>query len=157
MLYQAFQNQMDLTEPLRSLAASALSLLNIASGGTPKSGTRRVAAALELVTRSKLTYRRPSYGIDRVLVGNRELAVIEEAAYTTPFGTLLRFKRVGAPAQPKVLLVAPMSGHFATLLRNTVKTMAQDHDVYITDWHNPRDIPLSEGTFGLADYTEHLI
>ena len=56
-----------------------------------------------------------------------------------------------------MLLVAPMSGHFATLLRGTVKTLLQDHDVYITDWHNPRDIPRSEGRFGLDDYTEHLI
>jgi poly(3-hydroxybutyrate) depolymerase len=157
MLYQAFQNQMDLTEPLRSSAASALTFLNLAPSGTPKTAARRVAAALELITRSKLTYRRPSYGIDKVMVGNRELAVIEEAIYKTPFGTLLRFNRIGAPVQPKILLVAPMSGHFATLLRNTVKTLAQDHDVYITDWHNPRDIPLCEGTFGLEDYTEHLI
>ena len=157
MLYQAFQNQMDLTEPLRSTAASALTFLNMAPGGTPKTAARRIAAALELITRSKLTYRRPSYGIDKVMVGNRELAVIEEAVYKTPFGTLLRFNRIGAPEQPKILLVAPMSGHFATLLRNTVKTLAQDHDVYITDWHNPRDIPLCEGPFGLEDYTEHLI
>jgi len=157
MLYQAFQNQMDFTEPLRSSAASALTLLNHLPGGAPKTTARRVAAALELITRSKLTYRRPSYGIDKVLVGNRELAVVEEAVYRTPFGTLLRFNRIGAPAQPKILLVAPMSGHFATLLRNTVQTLLQDHDVYITDWHNPRDIPLGEGTFGLADYTEHLI
>ncbi|MFX5949014.1 polyhydroxyalkanoate depolymerase, partial [Acinetobacter baumannii] len=56
-----------------------------------------------------------------------------------------------------MLLVAPMSGHFATLLRNTVKTLLQDHDVYITDWHNPRDIPLDHGRFGLEDYTDHLI
>jgi poly(3-hydroxybutyrate) depolymerase len=157
MLYQAFQNQMDLTEPLRSSAASVLTFLNMVPGGTPKTAARRAAAALELITRSKLTYRRPSYGIDKVMVGNRELAVIEEAVYKTPFGTLLRFNRIGAPAQPKILLVAPMSGHFATLLRNTVKTLAQDHDVYITDWHNPRDIPLCEGNFGLEDYTEHLI
>lgn len=129
MLYQAFQNQMDLTEPLRSSAASALTLLNTLPGAAPKVASRRMAAALELVTRSKLTYRRPSYGIDKVMVGNRELAVIEEAACKTPFGTLLRFNRIGAPMQPKVLLVAPMSGHFATLLRNTVKTLAQDHDV----------------------------
>ena len=56
-----------------------------------------------------------------------------------------------------MLLVAPMSGHFATLLRGTVKTLLQDHDVYITDWHNPRDIPLIEGPFGLDDFTEHII
>src|SRR6266705_4601075 len=104
MLYQAFQNHMDFTEPLRSSAASALTLLNTLPGPTPKTASRRAAAALELVTRSKLTHRRPCYGIDKVMVGNRELAVIEEATYKTPFGTLLRFNRVGAPVQPKVLL-----------------------------------------------------
>ena len=92
-----------------------------------------------------------------MLVGNRELAVTEEVAYATPFGSLLHFRKEDAPEQPRVLLVAPMSGHFATLLRGTVKTLLQDHDVYITDWHNARDIPLDDGHFGLDDYTEHLI
>ena len=89
--------------------------------------------------------------------GNREYAVTEKVEFSTPFGSLLHFVKDGAPAQPRLLLVAPMSGHFATLLRNTVKTLLQDHDVYITDWHNPRDIPLDAGTFALDDYTEHLI
>jgi polyhydroxyalkanoate depolymerase len=91
------------------------------------------------------------------MVGNRELKVQEEVTFSTPFGSLLRFKKVDAPEQPRMLLVAPMSGHFATLLRGTVKTLLQDHDVYITDWHNPRDIPLNAGRFGLEDYTDHLI
>jgi len=72
-----------------------------------------------------------------VLVGNQELKVTEEVVYATPFGSLLRFKKENSPEQPRMLLVAPMSGHFATLLRGTVKTLLQDHDVYITDWHNP--------------------
>ncbi len=76
------------------------------------------------------------------MVGNRELEVTEEVVYATPFGSLLHFKKENSPEQPRMLLVAPMSGHFATLLRGTVKTLLQDHDVYITDWHNPRDIPL---------------
>jgi polyhydroxyalkanoate depolymerase len=90
------------------------------------------------------------------MVGNRELGVTEEVAYATPFGSLLHFKKENRRAAA-LLLVAPMSGHFATLLRGTVKTLLQDHDVYITDWHNPRDIPLEHGRFGLDDYTEHLI
>ena len=77
--------------------------------------------------------------------------------FSTPFGSLLHFIKDSAPEQPRMLLVAPMSGHFATLLRGTVKTLLQDHDVYITDWHNPRDIPLETGKFGLDEYTEHLI
>jgi len=83
--------------------------------------------------------------------------VKEEVVHATPFGTLLRFRKQDGPEQPKLLLVAPMSGHFATLLRGTVTTLLQDHDVHITDWHNPRDIPLSAGRFGLDDYTEHVI
>ncbi|MEL4403016.1 polyhydroxyalkanoate depolymerase, partial [Shewanella algae] len=88
---------------------------------------------LELISRSTLTYDRPAYGIDSVMIGNREVGVTEEIAYATPFGSLLHFKKDGVGEQPRMLLVAPMSGHFATLLRGTVKTLLQDHDVYITD------------------------
>jgi poly(3-hydroxybutyrate) depolymerase len=157
MLYQAYQNHMDLTEPWRNGASSALKYLNLVPQGMSDRLVARLSAALELISRSSLTYARPAYGIDSVQVGNRELAVTEEVTYATPFGSLLRFKKEDGPDQPKVLLVAPMSGHFATLLRGTVKTLLQDHDVYITDWHNPRDIPRDEGRFGLDDYTQHLI
>jgi len=148
---------MDLTEPWRSGAASALKYLNLVPQDTSDRLFTRLAAALELISRSSLTYARPAYGIDRVRVGNRDLEVTEDVAYATPFGSLLHFKKQDAPEQPRMLLVAPMSGHFATLLRGTVKTLLQDHDVYITDWHNPRDIPLDKGRFGLDDYTAHLI
>jgi polyhydroxyalkanoate depolymerase len=157
MLYQAYQNHMDLTEPWRSGASSALKYLHLVPQGMSDKLVARLSAALELISRSSLTYTRPPYGIDSVQVGNRELAVTEEVTYATPFGSLLRFKKEDGPEQPKVLLVAPMSGHFATLLRGTVKTLLQDHDVHITDWHNPRDIPRQEGPFGLDDYTQHLI
>lgn len=157
MYYQAFQNQMDLTAPWRAGASSALKFLNLVPQGMSDQVVGRLSAALELISRSTLTYHRPAYGIDSVMVGNREIGVTEEVAYATPFGSLLHFKKDGVSEQPRMLLVAPMSGHFATLLRGTVKTLLQDHDVYITDWHNPRDIPRSEGCFGLDDYTEHLI
>jgi poly(3-hydroxybutyrate) depolymerase len=157
MIYQAYQNHMDLTEPWRSGAANALKYLNLVPQGTSDRMFGRLAAALELISRSALTYARPDYGIGTVMVGNREVAVTEEVAYATPFGSLLHFRKEDGPEQPRMLLVAPMSGHFATLLRGTVKTLLQDHDVHITDWHNPRDIPLSAGRFGLDDYTAHLI
>ena len=157
MYYQAFQNHMDLTAPWRSGASSALKFLHLVPQGMSDQVVGRLSAALELISRSTLTYHRPAYGIDSVMVGNREVAVTEEIAYATPFGSLLHFKKEGVAEQPRMLLVAPMSGHFATLLRGTVKTLLQDHDVYITDWHNPRDIPRSEGRFGLDDYTVHLI
>ncbi len=177
MMYQAYQNQMDLLGPWRAGAASAMKFLNLVPQGifesgffdkataarfTAKNGPSeklfgRLAAAFELISRTSLTYARPDYAIGPVMVGNRELDVTEEVVSATPFGSLLHFKKEGSPLQPQVLLVAPMSGHFATLLRQTVKTLLQDHDVFITDWHNPRDIPLSAGKFGLDEYTEHLI
>jgi polyhydroxyalkanoate depolymerase len=157
MMYQAYQNHMDLTAPWRTGASAALKYLNLVPQGVSDRFVGRLGAALELISRSTLTYDRPAYGIDSVMVGNRELAVTEEVVYATPFGSLLRFKKEDSPGQPRLLLVAPMSGHFATLLRGTVKTLLQDHDVYITDWHNPRDIPLQQGRFGLEDYTDHLI
>ncbi|MES1162758.1 MAG: polyhydroxyalkanoate depolymerase, partial [Rhizobacter sp.] len=99
----------------------------------------------------------PAWRIDEVMVKGEKVVVVEEVIVTTPFATLLRFRKPGVPAQPKVLVVAPMSGHFATLLRDTVRTVLQDHDVYVTDWHNVRDVPLAEGRFGLDEYTQHVI
>jgi polyhydroxyalkanoate depolymerase len=104
-----------------------------------------------------LTHTRPPFGIGSITVGNRQVEVHEEAAATTPFATLLHFKKDIATTQPRVLLVAPLSGHFATLLRATVRTMLPDHDVFITDWHNARDVPLIAGRFGVDEYVEHLI
>jgi polyhydroxyalkanoate depolymerase len=157
LLYQAYQNQTDLMAPWRTGATHALKYLNLLPQGISEKFFRRLSAALELISRTSLTYTRPAYGIDKVMVGNQELEVTEEITFATPFGSLLHFKKENAPEQPRLLLVAPMSGHFATLLRGTVQTLLQDHDVYITDWHNPRDIPLHRGRFGFDDYTEHLI
>ena len=113
---------------------------------------RNLTAAYELIARAGLTHHRPPFGVDTVMVGNREVEVREEAALVTPFGTLLHFKKDIEAAQPRVLLVAPLSGHFATLLRGTVRTMLPEHDVYITDWHNARDVPLAR-TAGSASTT----
>src|SRR6218665_2273890 len=157
MMYQAYQNHVDLTAPWRTGASAALKYLNLIPPGTSEKLFGRLAAALELISPSALTYHRPEFDIGTVMVGNSEHEVTEEVTFKTPFGSLLHFKKENAPEQPRMLLVAPMSGHFATLLRGTVKTLLQDHDVYITDWHNPRDIPLNQGKFGLDEYTEHLI
>jgi poly(3-hydroxybutyrate) depolymerase len=156
MLYQAYQAHADLMVPVRALASLGAS--RIAPPFTENLGiARNIMAACELIARAKLTHHRPPFGIDAVMVGNREVAVREEAAQVTPFGTLLHFKKDIDMAQPRVLLVAPLSGHFATLLRATVNTMLADHDVYITDWHNARDVALSEGGFGFDDFIQHLI
>ena len=158
MLYQAYQLQSDLMSPMRLLAqgSSAALWMNQTEG----SYLRKVSASMEVFSRMRLTHSRPPYGIDTVQVGERTMAVTEEAVLTMPFGTLLHFKKDIAsdlPAQPPVLLVAPLSGHFATLLRETAKTLLQDHDVYITDWHNARDVALRHGPFGLDDYIDHMI
>lgn len=157
MLYLAYQAQSDIANPARTLAQAAIVALGSrALLGQPIS-LRAAAAGYEMVTRAGLTHVRPPYQIDSVRVGNREVPVSEEAALTLPFGTLLHFRKDIEIAQSKVLVVAPMSGHFATLLRNTVATLLQDHDVYITDWHNARDVPLADGPFGYDDYVDYLI
>jgi polyhydroxyalkanoate depolymerase len=155
MLYQAYQAHNDIMVPVRALAG----LATAASGWRPADQTvlRNLTAAYELIARAGLTHQRPPFGVDRVTVGNREVEVTEEVTLRTPFATLLHFKKDVAQAQPRVLLVAPLSGHFATLLRSTVRTMLPEHDVYITDWHNARDVPTRDGHFGFDDYVDHLI
>ncbi len=158
MMYRAYQAQVDVLEPFRMASRMASDIMSVSWPGlTDTAPARSLAAAAELFGRAHLSYKRPDFGIDRVTVGNREIEVVEEAAHRTPFGTLLHFKKDLQTAQPRVLIVAPMSGHFATLLRDTVRTMLADHDVYITDWHNARDIPLSKGTFGFGEFVAHLI
>ena len=115
-------------------------------------------AAMDMVANTKLHADRPPYRIDSVLSGNMDVAVREELVAATPFCDLLHFvKDEGGAVQPKILLVAPISGHFATLLRNTVQTLLRDHDVYITDWKNARDIPVAAGAFGFDDYVDHIV
>jgi poly(3-hydroxybutyrate) depolymerase len=118
---------------------------------------RKLAAACELFSLSRLTHRRPAFGIDSVQCGDRLCPVEEQTVFSTPFATLIRFAKPEADPQPPVLLVAPMSGHFATLLRETARTLLTDHDVYITDWHNAREVPLGAGRFGLDEYIEHVM
>jgi poly(3-hydroxybutyrate) depolymerase len=134
MLYQAYQLQSDVNAPLRLMSqiGSAVFGLGNADGGV----LRKVSAALDVFSRLRLTHSRPDYGIHAVTLGEDAVRVQEEVVLDLPFGRLLHFKKnLGAALenQPKVLLVAPLSGHFATLLRETVRTLLQDHDVYITD------------------------
>jgi len=158
MLYQAYQAHSDIMIPVRNWAGTALRTLGQPLMGIADNAVlRNLTAAYELIARAGLTHARPAFGVDGVTVGNREMAVHEHAALTTPFGTLLRFKKDVDMPQPRVLLVAPLSGHFSTLLRGTVRTMLPEHDVYITDWHNVRDVPLAHGRFGFDDYIAHLI
>jgi poly(3-hydroxybutyrate) depolymerase len=158
MLYQAYQAQSDVMVPVRAWAGRALHVIGGQWVGIADSVMlRNLSAAYELIARAGLTHDRPAFAINNVKVGNREVAVHEHAALSTPFGTLLHFRKDVDTAQPRVLLVAPLSGHFSTLLRGTVRTMLPEHDVYITDWHNVRDVALAHGRFGLDEYVEHLI
>jgi polyhydroxyalkanoate depolymerase len=157
MLYLAYQTHTDIMVPVRMFAEAGLNALAPWAAADDLKVLRNLTAAYELITRAGLTHERPPYGIDSVRVGNREVAVREEAVDVTPFGTLLRFKKDVDIAQPKVLVVAPLSGHFATLLRSLVRTMLPDHDVCITDWHNARNVGIDEGRFGFDDYVSHLI
>ncbi len=174
MHYLAYEIQSNLAAPLRALARQAVEAsdgwtsgaMDGWLGGLP--AWRMMTAGWSLLADTRLSHTRPPFGIDEIAVGRRTVKVREEAALATPFGTLLRFAKEGPLAngngavaaeaeQPKVLVVAPLSGHFATLLRGTVRTLLREHDVYITDWHNARDVPLSAGTFGFDEYVDHLI
>jgi poly(3-hydroxybutyrate) depolymerase len=157
MLYLAYQAHTDFMVPVRTLADFAIKAMTPVQSTGTIAFTRNLTAAYELISRAGLSHKRPPFGIDSVMVGNEEVAVHEEAARVTPFGTLLHFKKDIDAAQPRVLLVAPLSGHFATLLRATVRTLLADHDVYITDWHNVRDVPRAKGRFGFDEYIQHIV
>jgi poly(3-hydroxybutyrate) depolymerase len=156
VIYEAYQSHADSMWPLRRVTRHVAAALD--GHGTGRSLTQRqLAAACKVFNLAEITHRRPAWGIDRVGAGDAEVTVMEERIVATPFATLLRFRKAGGPAGEKVLVVAPMSGHFATLLRDTVRTLLGEHDVHVTDWHNARDVPLAAGRFALEEYTEHLI
>ena len=120
MLYRAYQNQADLLSPSR-LAAQYLGKA-LWKDGTDRTMMRRLAAQFEVFSRMRLTHSRPAYGIDSVTVDGTQVVVHEEKTLVSPFGTLLHFRKDIQAVHPPVLLVAPLSGHFATLLRETVRT-----------------------------------
>jgi polyhydroxyalkanoate depolymerase len=158
MIYEAYQARDDMLAPFRAAAEVAAALFDRGRAGPFGNLLLRTAAAgTELFARAKLVHERPPFGIEAVVVGEREALIVEEAALETPFATLLHFKKDIAVEQPRVLVVAPMAGHFATLLRDTVRSLLPDNDVYITDWHNARDIARGEGPFALDDYIDHII
>jgi polyhydroxyalkanoate depolymerase len=159
MMYQMYQAQCDAMSPLRVASSFARASLGPtdATSRLQNLFTRNASASYEMIARGGLTHTRPPFGIDSVTVAGEAVAVTEETADRTPFATLLHFVKDTAVAQPRVLIVAPLSGHFSTLLRGTVRTMLADHDVYLTDWHNARDVPARAGAFGVDGYVEHVI
>ena len=121
---------------------------------TPMS--RTVAANSELFTRLMRRYHKPEWGISHVVIDGQDVDIAEEVAIDKPFCRLLHFRKTKPLDQPKLLIVAPLSGHFATLLRDTVRTALVDHDVWVTDWVDAKMVPVSEGAFHLDDYVEHV-
>ncbi|MBI1329195.1 MAG: polyhydroxyalkanoate depolymerase [Alphaproteobacteria bacterium] len=158
MLYAAYQARADLLAPWRAQSELWSALLREPMAGPAINPLlRTISATAAVFADTKVIHDRPDFGIDSVESGGQTLAVTEEVSWSTPFGTLLHFRKDTPQPGPRVLLVAPMAGHFATLLRNTLRTLLIDHDVYITDWHNARDVPREAGKFGLDEYIDHVI
>jgi poly(3-hydroxybutyrate) depolymerase len=161
-LYWFYEMSHVALNPSRAMAdATKLLFRNPLNPLTPTTFGKSIAAACEVFERSTRRYGRPEWDIHDALVGGERVPVNIEAPWQRPFCRLLHFARVfdRAPRrpQPKLLVVAPMSGHFATLLRGTVEALLPNHDVYITDWADARMVPISEGRFDLDDYIDYLI
>lgn len=157
MNYQLYQAYADLSDPSRTVARALAKLLGQSALGTPlNSALRPASAAMDVFACTRITHQAPAFGIKNVHGSGLPQAVNEAVVYATPFCSLVHFAKPSDGLQPRVLVVAPMSGHFATLLRGTVRTLLRDHDVYITHWHNARDVPLTAGPFGLDDYIGHI-
>jgi poly(3-hydroxybutyrate) depolymerase len=164
MLYQFYEAQRSLMEPFADFAQAASKLFGNGSGFSQFPMAQRVSAAYDLLYRLGKDYEKPEFNIKSVPVGDAEVVIQEVVELEKPFCQLRRFKRftddpntlTALKKQPVVLVVAPLSGHYATLLRDTVRTMLQDHKVYITDWKNARIVPLSDGKFHLDDYINYV-
>ena len=163
MLYQLYETQRSLMEPFSDFAQAAAKMYS-QPPFKQAPFAQRVSAGLDLMYRLAKDYERPQFEIKTVDVNGVSVAIHERVEVDMPFCELRRFKRFSDdPAtlqslkgQPVVLIVAPLSGHYATLLRDTVQTMLKDHKVYITDWKNARNVPLSEGEFHLDDYVNYV-
>ena len=167
MLYQLYESQRTLMEPFVDFAQAAAKLYGSSQSPIGKNLlAQRVSAGYSLMYRLGKDYEKPSFDIHQVEVDKQgvSLAIHERVEVDKPFCELRRFKRFTDDSatltqlkdQPAVLVVAPLSGHYSTLLRDTVKTMLKDHKVYITDWKNARNVPLSDGAFHLDDYVNYV-
>jgi poly(3-hydroxybutyrate) depolymerase len=165
MLYQVYETQRTLMEPFVDFAQAAAKLYgNPLSPMAQNPFAQRVAAGYSLIYRLGKDYEKPAFDIQTADVDGVSIAIHERVEINKPFCELRRFKRLTddnatltkLKGQPAVLIVAPLSGHYATLLRDTVKSMLKDHKVYITDWKNARTVPLSDGSFHLDDYVNYV-
>ena len=165
MLYQIYETQRALMAPFSEFASASAKLYNHPlSPFTHTPMAQRVSAGFDLVHRLAKDYEKPEFGIRGANVSGVEVAVQEQVAIQKPFCRLVRFKRFSddprvldaMKTQPTVLVVAPLSGHHSTLLRDTVRALLQDHKVLITDWTDARTVPVSAGAFHLADYVAYV-
>jgi len=158
MLYDAYEVQRSLLAGAgRAASMGAGWLQNPANPWSYGAMGPIVAASLDVFAHAAAPRGKPEFGIAQVAVGRKLVAVSEEIVLSKPFGRLKHFKKDGVENQPKLLIVAPMSGHFATLLRGTVERMLPKHDVFITDWHDAKLVPIEQGGFDLDDYIDYLI
>ncbi len=165
MLYRLNEFNRSLMNPLIGWSGAAAQLLTAKENWLSKfPGVQRLAAGYELFHRLGKEYEKPAFAIPSVLTHGHETPIAEQVALAKPFCNLVRFKRFSDDVEtlnllkndPVVLVVAPLSGHHSTLLRDTVRALLQDHKVYITDWIDARMVPLSEGAFTLADYVDYI-
>jgi poly(3-hydroxybutyrate) depolymerase len=165
MLYQIYEAQRSLMEPFADFAQAASKVYsNPLSPFAQHPLAQRMAAGYDLMYRLGKDYEKPVFGIKTIEIDGTDVAIHERVEIDKPFCELRRFKRFSdSPetlnkllGQPAVLIVAPLSGHYATLLRDTVKSMLRDHKVYITDWRNARMVPLEQGAFHLDDYVNYV-
>jgi poly(3-hydroxybutyrate) depolymerase len=163
MLYHLFEMTHAAVAPLRYMAETTKAALDNSFnpwGETP--GGKALSAACEMIERTTRRYGKPAFGLDTTMIHGQPVPVTEVVVDAKPFCNLIHFKRDAAVnprkrPDPKVLVVAPLSGHYATLLRGTVAAMLPEHDVYVTDWTDARLVPVSEGKFDLETYTQYLI
>lgn len=158
MLYDAYEFQRTLMSAASAWAnISAQWLQNPLNPMSYSNMAPMMASGLDVFAHASASRGKPDFGFTEVEVDGKTVAVTEEIILRKPFGQLKRFRRRGVSGQPKLLIVAPMSGHYATLLRGTVERMLPRHDVYITDWRDARLVPVSEGSFDLDDYVDYLV
>ena len=158
MLYQAYEMQRSLMAGASAFAHMGANILqNPAYPISYFGGGPVLASALKVFAHASAPRGKPAFGLLETQVDGQTVAVTEEIALRKPFGQLKHFVREGVEGGPKLLIVAPMSGHYATLLRGTVERMLPGHDVYITDWRDAKVVPLSEGGFDLDDYVDYII
>ena len=158
MLYDAYEVQRSFLAGASRLAGMGAGWLsNPANPWSYASASPLIAASLEVFSHASAPRGKPEFGLKSTMVDGEEVAVREEVVLRKPFGQLKRFVRAGVESGPRLLIVAPMSGHYATLLRGTVERMLPGHDVYITDWRDAKLVPASDGSFDLDDYIDYLI